>query len=302
MDPAAKRATRDRIAALRAAGTTVLLTTHELDDVERLADRVAIIDRGRIVAAGTPAELTGGGAPRLRFRVSRRLEDAERADLAAVVGRLGGGTPAVTRRRRRGGLRRRRPGRPAGSAPRRRARRVVRDARTAAHRAPRRGREPRGAVSRARRRGGGLVIGAGAPARPAPWPAMAAALAANELRLALRRGEGLLITFVIPVGVLLVFSALDTGGATARRRPPAPGRDRARRHRRRLRVARHHDRVRAPVRRDQAPRREPGGLVRVSSRPRRRPSSSSSSSSSSCSSASRPARSAGPPGRRPPRR
>ncbi len=96
MDPAAKRATRDRIAALRATGTTVLLTTHELDDVERLADRVAIIDRGRIVAAGTPAELTGGGAPRLRFRVSRRLEDAERADLAAVVGRLGGGTPAVT--------------------------------------------------------------------------------------------------------------------------------------------------------------------------------------------------------------
>ncbi len=58
------------------------------------------------------------------------------------------------------------------------------------------------------------MIGAGAPARPAPWPAMAAALAANELRLALRRGEGLLITFVIPVGVLLVFSALDTGGAT----------------------------------------------------------------------------------------
>ena len=96
MDPAAKRATRDRIAALRASGTTVLLTTHELDDVERLADRVAIIDRGRIVAAGTPAELTGGGAPRLRFRVSRRLEDAERADLAAVVGRLGGGTPSVT--------------------------------------------------------------------------------------------------------------------------------------------------------------------------------------------------------------
>ena len=58
------------------------------------------------------------------------------------------------------------------------------------------------------------MIGAGAPARPAPWPAMAAALATNELRLALRRGEGLLITFVIPVGVLLVFSALDTGGAT----------------------------------------------------------------------------------------
>ena len=56
------------------------------------------------------------------------------------------------------------------------------------------------------------MIGTGAPARPAPWPLMAAALAANELRLALRRGEGLLITFVIPVGVLLVFSAFDTAG------------------------------------------------------------------------------------------
>ena len=64
MDPAAKQATRERIAALRAAGTTILLTTHELDDVERLADRVAILDRGRIVAIGTPAELTGAGAPR----------------------------------------------------------------------------------------------------------------------------------------------------------------------------------------------------------------------------------------------
>ncbi len=56
------------------------------------------------------------------------------------------------------------------------------------------------------------MIGAGAPARPASWLGMALALAAHELRLALRRGEGLLITFVIPVGVLLVFSAFDTSG------------------------------------------------------------------------------------------
>jgi ABC-2 type transport system ATP-binding protein len=95
MDPAAKRATRDRIGALRASGTTILLTTHELDDVERLADRVAVLDRGRIVAAGTPAELTGGGVPRLRFRLSRHLADAEQGDLAAVVGRLCGGSPVV---------------------------------------------------------------------------------------------------------------------------------------------------------------------------------------------------------------
>ena len=59
MDPAAKQATRERIAGLRAAGTTILITTHELGDVERLADRVVVLDRGRVVAAGTPAELTG---------------------------------------------------------------------------------------------------------------------------------------------------------------------------------------------------------------------------------------------------
>ena len=84
MDPAAKQATRDRIAALRAAGTTILLTTHELGDVERLADRVAVLDRGRIVAEGTPAELTGAGPPRVRFRARpRRSTRPTRAALAA---------------------------------------------------------------------------------------------------------------------------------------------------------------------------------------------------------------------------
>ncbi len=61
----------------------------------------------------------------------------------------------------------------------------------------------------------GRVLGTGAPAAPASWVRMAMALAANELRLAARRGEGLLITFVIPAGVLLVFSAFDLSGGTA---------------------------------------------------------------------------------------
>lgn len=85
MDPAAKQATRDRIAALRAAGTTILLTTHELGDVERLADRVAILDRGHLVALGTPAELTGSGAPRVRFRLAAPLDPTDMAALAAAV-------------------------------------------------------------------------------------------------------------------------------------------------------------------------------------------------------------------------
>jgi ABC-2 type transport system ATP-binding protein len=95
MDPAAKQATRERIAALRAGGTTILLTTHELGDVERLADRVAVLDRGRLVAVGTPAELTGTGAPRVRFRLSSALRDGDPEALAARAGSVGGGTPRV---------------------------------------------------------------------------------------------------------------------------------------------------------------------------------------------------------------
>ncbi len=93
MDPAAKQATRERIAGLRAAGTTILMTTHELGDVERLADHVAVLDRGRIVAYGTPAELTGAGAPRVRFRLSSALAEGDGRALVAAA--LGGHNPAA---------------------------------------------------------------------------------------------------------------------------------------------------------------------------------------------------------------
>ena len=63
-----------------------------------------------------------------------------------------------------------------------------------------------------------MPVGAGVPAR-ASWIRMALALAMYEFRLVLRRGEGLLITFVIPAGVLLVFSGFDTSGGTAIGRP-----------------------------------------------------------------------------------
>jgi ABC-2 type transport system ATP-binding protein len=61
VDPHGRLAIREEIAALRAAGVCVLLTTHELPEAERLADRIVILERGQVVAAGTPAELTAAG-------------------------------------------------------------------------------------------------------------------------------------------------------------------------------------------------------------------------------------------------
>lgn len=58
MDPRARRATWDLVAAMAAAGVGVLLTTHAMDEAERLADHVWIMDRGHIVLDGTVAALT----------------------------------------------------------------------------------------------------------------------------------------------------------------------------------------------------------------------------------------------------
>jgi ABC-2 type transport system ATP-binding protein len=58
-DPAARRAAWETVAGLKAIGKTVFLTTHYLDEAEYLADRIAVITGGRIVATGTPAQLGG---------------------------------------------------------------------------------------------------------------------------------------------------------------------------------------------------------------------------------------------------
>jgi len=57
VDVAGRRVIRDVITELRARGTCVVLATHELDEAERVADRAVIIDRGRLLASGTPDEL-----------------------------------------------------------------------------------------------------------------------------------------------------------------------------------------------------------------------------------------------------
>ena len=58
LDPQARRLVWNLVSALRADGVTVLLTTHLMEEAEALADRVVIIDNGRVVACGTPSELT----------------------------------------------------------------------------------------------------------------------------------------------------------------------------------------------------------------------------------------------------
>jgi ABC-2 type transport system ATP-binding protein len=58
-DPAARRGAWEMLRGLKALGKTIFLTTHYMDEAERLSDRVAIISRGRIVAQGTPEELIG---------------------------------------------------------------------------------------------------------------------------------------------------------------------------------------------------------------------------------------------------
>jgi len=70
-DPGARRAAWETIRALRALGKTILLTTHYIEEAQQLADRVAVMSQGKIVAAGTPAELT---AATPATRVSYRLD------------------------------------------------------------------------------------------------------------------------------------------------------------------------------------------------------------------------------------
>jgi ABC-2 type transport system ATP-binding protein len=78
LDPSARRATWALIEDIRARGVTILLVTHFMEEAERLCDRVAVIDRGRVVALDSPDALIGAHVARIgsveRFRVS--LEDA----------------------------------------------------------------------------------------------------------------------------------------------------------------------------------------------------------------------------------
>jgi ABC-2 type transport system ATP-binding protein len=100
MDVEGRTATRALLGELRNEGVTILLTSHDLTDVERVADRIGIIDRGRLVALGSPLELSQAASPVLRFRLDapltepdvRALEERIReVDGAATVVEEGGG-------------------------------------------------------------------------------------------------------------------------------------------------------------------------------------------------------------------
>jgi ABC-2 type transport system ATP-binding protein len=76
------------VRVLVAEGTTVLLTTQYLDEADQLADRIAIIDHGRVIAQGTSAELkalVGAGALHVRMAVAEQRDEADRV-LAEVLG------------------------------------------------------------------------------------------------------------------------------------------------------------------------------------------------------------------------
>ena len=81
LDPRSRNQVWDIVRALVANGTTVLLTTQYLDEADQLADRIAVIDHGRVIAEGTSAHLkksVGAGALRVRLHDPEQRPDAQR--------------------------------------------------------------------------------------------------------------------------------------------------------------------------------------------------------------------------------
>ena len=89
MDPHARRTTWELLEEIRTDGVTVVLTTHHMDEAEHLADRIHIIDRGTVIASGTPAELTRDGrSATIRLVVNRPFPDGAPESLRAELGPL----------------------------------------------------------------------------------------------------------------------------------------------------------------------------------------------------------------------
>jgi ABC-2 type transport system ATP-binding protein len=88
-DPVARRAAWETIRSLRSLGKTILLTTHYLDEAEQLADRVAVLREGQIVALGRPSDLTGAAlATEIRYRRDGQEVVVETRDPTRVLNEL----------------------------------------------------------------------------------------------------------------------------------------------------------------------------------------------------------------------
>ena len=87
LDPRSRNQVWDIVRALVAEGTTVLLTTQYLDEADQLADRIAIIDHGKVIAEGTQQRAQGVGRRRRAAR-ARCATRTQRADAAAVLARV----------------------------------------------------------------------------------------------------------------------------------------------------------------------------------------------------------------------
>jgi ABC-2 type transport system ATP-binding protein len=94
LDPQSRRQLWDVVLGFKKRGRTVLLTTHYMDEAQRLCDRVAVVDRGKVIALGTPAELIAslGGQQVIAAQLDGALADGELSALPGVhrVTRAGG--------------------------------------------------------------------------------------------------------------------------------------------------------------------------------------------------------------------
>jgi ABC-2 type transport system ATP-binding protein len=89
LDPAGRRVVRGLLEELRRRGTSVLLNSHLLSEVELVCDHVVIVDHGRVVAAGTPDQLRRQGGVEVETATgTRRFEDARRVDVPRIVREL----------------------------------------------------------------------------------------------------------------------------------------------------------------------------------------------------------------------
>jgi ABC-2 type transport system ATP-binding protein len=94
-DPSARRGAWQLVADLRRLGTTILLTTHYMDEAQQLADRIVVVAAGRVVATGTPTDLGGRDtdAVRIRFQLP---DDVDPASLPVEVARTATGYEITT--------------------------------------------------------------------------------------------------------------------------------------------------------------------------------------------------------------